>query len=77
MDRFVTRLITFSPTIKPFTRPQITEQEIKDGLAMTMKRPPSQEELAAVVRWDSAALSVQIRNVLRLTCDIRRVTCGM
>jgi hypothetical protein len=29
---------------------QISEQEIADGLALSMKRPPSQAELAAVVR---------------------------
>ena len=34
----------------PLHPPQITEQEIKDGLALTMKRPPTQEEVAAVVR---------------------------
>jgi hypothetical protein len=30
--------------------PQITEQEIKDGLALTMMHPPTQAEVAAVVR---------------------------
>ncbi len=33
-------------------RLQISEQEIKDSLALTMKHPPTQAEVAAVVRCD-------------------------
>jgi hypothetical protein len=48
--RFVTRRRRCTRQANALHPPQITEQEIKDGLALTMKQPPTQEEVAAVVR---------------------------
>jgi hypothetical protein len=47
---FVFASAKFAPSFEFLIALQISEQEIADGLALSMKRPPSQAELAAVVR---------------------------